>query len=333
MLYGTHGRRPAEARSRARAAAGAQSRRAASSRTRRALTSANALEIFRTTTSSSTAPTTSRRAISSTTRACCSASRTSTAASSASTARRRCSRPRAVRAIAACIRSRRRPAWCPSCAEGGVLGVLPGIIGTIQATEAIKLILGIGEHARRPAAALRRAGDEFRTLKLRRDPECPVCGDHPTVTSADRLRAVLRHHAGDGVGRAALPRGARDDGRGAQGADRSRGAPSGSSTCASRSEFEICRIPGSTLIPLGELPKRLAGAAAAPGRARHRRPLQDGRPQREGRRAAARARIHERVQNLKGGILAWISTGSTRRRPSTSRAAGGRHRYRLSPST
>ena len=53
--------------------------------------------------------------------------------------------PRTARATAASIPSRRRPGWCPSCAEGGVLGVLPGIIGTIQATEAIKLILGVGE--------------------------------------------------------------------------------------------------------------------------------------------------------------------------------------------
>ena len=73
------------------------------------------------------------------------------------------------------------PGLVPSCAEGGVLGVLPGVIGTIQATEAIKLLLGA------PGTLIGRLllydawGMRFRELKLRRDPDCPVCGDHPTV--------------------------------------------------------------------------------------------------------------------------------------------------------
>ena len=75
------------------------------------------------------------------------------------------------------------PGCVPSCAEGGVIGVLPGIIGTLQANEVIKLILGIGTpaigRADRPSA---RMDMEFRTFKLRRDPDCPVCGDHPTIT-------------------------------------------------------------------------------------------------------------------------------------------------------
>ena len=113
----------------------------------------------RRTTSSSTAPTTSRRAISSTTRASCAASRTPTAASSASRVRRRSLPRRKARAIAACIPSRRRLASFPSCAEGGVLGVLPGIIGVIQATEAIKVMLGIGEPLDWAIPDLRRAQD------------------------------------------------------------------------------------------------------------------------------------------------------------------------------
>src|SRR5207342_709823 len=75
------------------------------------------------------------------------------------------------------------PGLVPSCAEGGVLGVLPGIIGTIQATEAIKLILGIGNTLAGRLLLLDALSMEFRTMKLRRDPACPVCGDHPTVTS------------------------------------------------------------------------------------------------------------------------------------------------------
>jgi adenylyltransferase/sulfurtransferase len=74
------------------------------------------------------------------------------------------------------------PGLVPSCAEGGVLGVLPGVIGTIQATEAIKLITGIGEPLIGRLMLYDALAMRFRELKLRRDPACPVCGDRPTVT-------------------------------------------------------------------------------------------------------------------------------------------------------
>jgi sulfur-carrier protein adenylyltransferase/sulfurtransferase len=74
------------------------------------------------------------------------------------------------------------PGLVPSCAEGGVLGVLPGVIGTIQATEAIKLITGIGEPLIGRLMLYDALAMRFRELKLRRNPECPVCGEHPTVT-------------------------------------------------------------------------------------------------------------------------------------------------------
>ena len=83
----------------------------------------------------------------------------------------------------------------PSCAEGGVLGILPGTIGLIQATEAVKLILGIGEPLVGRLLLYDALAMRFRELKLRRNPECPVCGDHPTDHEADRLPAVLRHSA------------------------------------------------------------------------------------------------------------------------------------------
>lgn len=70
----------------------------------------------------------------------------------------------------------------PSCAEAGVLGVLPGIIGSMQALEAIKLILGVGEPLIGRMLIFDGLSMEFRELKLRRDPECPVCGEHPTIT-------------------------------------------------------------------------------------------------------------------------------------------------------
>ena len=73
------------------------------------------------------------------------------------------------------------PGAAPSCAEAGVLGVLPGIIGLIQATEALKLILGAGETLAGRLLHFDALKMKFREFKLRRDPECPVCGDAPTI--------------------------------------------------------------------------------------------------------------------------------------------------------
>ena len=74
------------------------------------------------------------------------------------------------------------PGLVPSCAEGGVLGILPGLLGLIQATETIKLILGIGEPLIGRLLLVDALGMNFRSLKLRKNPECPVCGTNPTVT-------------------------------------------------------------------------------------------------------------------------------------------------------
>src|SRR5450432_1452522 len=74
------------------------------------------------------------------------------------------------------------PGLVPSCAEGGVLGILPGTIGLIQATETVKLILGIGEPLVGRLLLYDALGMRFRELKLRKNPECPVCGDHRTIT-------------------------------------------------------------------------------------------------------------------------------------------------------
>src|SRR5258707_2172056 len=75
------------------------------------------------------------------------------------------------------------PGLVPSCAEGGVLGILPGIVGVIQATEVIKLILGIGDPLVGRLLLIDALGMKFRELKLRKNPDCPVCGTHPTVTA------------------------------------------------------------------------------------------------------------------------------------------------------
>jgi adenylyltransferase/sulfurtransferase len=70
----------------------------------------------------------------------------------------------------------------PSCAEGGVLGVLPGVIGSLQASEALKLALGIGDPLIGRLLLFDALAATFAEVKLRRDPECPVCGDSPTIT-------------------------------------------------------------------------------------------------------------------------------------------------------
>src|SRR5438477_562017 len=74
------------------------------------------------------------------------------------------------------------PELAPSCAEAGVLGVLPGVIGTIQANETIKLLLGIGEPLIGRYLLFDALEGSFREVRLRRDPACPVCGEHPTIT-------------------------------------------------------------------------------------------------------------------------------------------------------
>ena len=74
------------------------------------------------------------------------------------------------------------PGEVPSCAEAGVLGVLPGLVGTIQATETVKLIMGIGESLSGRLLLIDAMDMDFRTVKMRRNPDCPLCGDNPTVT-------------------------------------------------------------------------------------------------------------------------------------------------------
>jgi adenylyltransferase/sulfurtransferase len=74
------------------------------------------------------------------------------------------------------------PELAPSCAEGGVLGVLPGIVGSLQASEALKLCLGVGESLAGRLLLFDALVTEFSEVKLRRDPACPVCGESPSIT-------------------------------------------------------------------------------------------------------------------------------------------------------
>jgi sulfur-carrier protein adenylyltransferase/sulfurtransferase len=197
------------------------------------------------------------------------------------------------------------PGLVPSCAEGGVLGVLPGVVGTIQATEAIKLIIGAGEPLIGRLLLFDALRMSFRTLRLQRDPACPICGDAPTI------HALIDYEQFCGITtatRAADPSALPADQETSVEELKSRidrKDPIWILDVREPREFEICRIPGSTLIPLGELPKRLAEVpqgGSAPEIIVHCK---------SGVRSAKAVKLlHEhgltRSKNLKGGILAWI---------------------------
>jgi molybdopterin/thiamine biosynthesis adenylyltransferase/rhodanese-related sulfurtransferase/molybdopterin converting factor small subunit len=190
------------------------------------------------------------------------------------------------------------PGLVPSCAEGGVLGVLPGIIGTIQATETLKLLLGVGEPLIGRFMIFDALKMKFRELKLRKDPDCPVCGTHPTVT------ALIDYDQFCGVGPVvdeAHPAGEGDITPKQLKARLDRGEPLLVLDVREVQEYQINRIEGSTLIPLGELPQR----------------YQELDPSMEiiaqckmgGRSAKAAEFLRQKgfmVKNLSGGILRWI---------------------------
>jgi sulfur-carrier protein adenylyltransferase/sulfurtransferase len=194
------------------------------------------------------------------------------------------------------------PGLVPSCAEGGVLGVLPGLLGVIQATEAIKLILGTGDPLIGRFLIVDALRMKFRELKLRKDPDCPVCGTHPTVTklidyeqfcgvkpAADQAPATS-HPSPLEITPIELKQ-RLDRGEALQIVD-----------VREPHEYQINRIAGSTLIPLGDIPKR----------------FNELDPEAElvmqcksGVRSAKaadflRSQGFRHVLNLKGGILAWI---------------------------
>ena len=192
------------------------------------------------------------------------------------------------------------PGLVPSCAEGGVLGVLPGIIGTIQAMETIKLILGIGEPLVGRFLIFDALRMKFRELKLRKDPDCPVCGTHPTV------RELIDYDQFCGIVPAAHGAEAPADDRDITSVELNerlqRGDPVLVLDVREPQEYQINRIQGSTLIPLGELGQRYAELNAD----------QEIVTQcKSGMRSAKaadflRQKGFRRVRNLKGGILDWI---------------------------
>jgi len=145
------------------------------------------------------------------------------------------------------------PGMVPSCAEGGVLGVLPGIIGCIQATEIIKLALGKGDPLINRLMLYDALDMKFRELKLRRDPKCPICGENPTITE------LVDYQEFCGIGLEPEKPGVHPDEVSVQdlkAAMEGKVKDTAFLDVREYDEVEIARIDGVPVIPLGELPQR-----------------------------------------------------------------------------
>ncbi len=192
------------------------------------------------------------------------------------------------------------PGEVPSCAEGGVLGILPGLVGCIQATEAVKLILGKG----RPLIGRLLLYDalemRFQEFKLRRNPKCPMCGDNPTIEQ------LIDYEQFCGVRGQEAPAPATAAGPAETTVEELKGRLDRGEEVfildvRNPPEYDIARIPGSKLLPLPELSQRF-------------RELDPNREMvvhcKSGMRSAKaidflRQQGFTKLKNLKGGILAW----------------------------
>jgi molybdopterin/thiamine biosynthesis adenylyltransferase/rhodanese-related sulfurtransferase len=144
------------------------------------------------------------------------------------------------------------PGMVPSCAEGGVLGILPGIIGCLQANEAVKLLMGIGEPLFGRLIVFDALRMKFRELKLRKDPQCPVCGEHPTITELIDYVEFCGMPAAEEA-----PVTLSSDIQPQELAERLRaGAAPFLLDVRSPEEWEITHLEGALLIPVGELDRR-----------------------------------------------------------------------------
>lgn len=191
------------------------------------------------------------------------------------------------------------PGMVPSCAEGGVLGVLPGLVGVIQATEAIKIILGKGDLLIGRLMLIDAMKMEFREVKFRRNPKCPVCGDNPTITK------LIDYEQFCGISRGEEKKEPKENGMETVTAGELKKLLDQKKVflldVREQEEFDICRIPQSKLIPLGALPERVAELDADKDIVVH---CHHG-----GRSAKAIQFLKtvgfKKLRNLTGGIDAW----------------------------
>jgi sulfur-carrier protein adenylyltransferase/sulfurtransferase len=189
------------------------------------------------------------------------------------------------------------PGLVPSCAEGGVLGVLPGLVGTIQATEAIKLLLGIGEPLVGRLLLVDALTMQFRTVRVRKDPECPACGTR-------ELREPIDYEDFCGLRAEPEPRAATDIPEitpAELAAKLRRGDDFDLLDVREPHEWDIARIPGARLVPLGTLAEALRTLDSARDIVVHCRT--GGRSAKAARQL--RAAGFRRVWNLAGGITRW----------------------------
>jgi adenylyltransferase/sulfurtransferase len=194
------------------------------------------------------------------------------------------------------------PGLVPSCEESGVLGVLPGIVGTIQATEALKLVLGVGEPLVGRLLVFDALRMRFREVEVGKDPACPLCGERREITG------LIDYDAFCGVGTAGESSDLRARGLEVDAltldATRRGGKPVVLVDVREPFEWEICRIAGSVLIPLRDLPSRLGefDPAAEVVTICH-----------TGVRSLTAARFLRvagilRARSLRGGVEAWART-------------------------
>jgi molybdopterin/thiamine biosynthesis adenylyltransferase/rhodanese-related sulfurtransferase len=192
------------------------------------------------------------------------------------------------------------PGLVPSCAEGGVLGILPGLVGVIQATEVIKLILGKGEPLIGRLLLIDALGMKFRELKLRKNPHCPACGTHRTITKLIDYNEFCgirgEEKSQENQVEAGVPE--------IQVEELKRRLDAGEDVFVldvrEPHEYQICNINGH-LIPLGDLPKRVHELDSSREIVAHCR---------SGVRSAKAVTFlqqagFKKVHNLAGGILAW----------------------------
>ncbi len=189
------------------------------------------------------------------------------------------------------------PGLVPSCAEGGVLGILPGIIGVIQATETVKLLLGIGEPLVGRLLLFDALKMGFRELKLRKDPDCPICGKHRT------LHKLIDYNQFCGIQpqpQEQAPSDYQIDPKELK-ALLDRKDPLFLLDVREPHEWQICRIPQAHLIPLGQLPARLGELNSADEIVAYcRSGVRSGKAVDLLRKSGFR-----KIKNLTGGILAW----------------------------
>lgn len=201
------------------------------------------------------------------------------------------------------------PGSVPSCAEGGVLGILPGVVGTLQATETIKVLTGIGQPLIGRLLLYDALAMQFRELRFARDPDCPICGQHPTITAlidyqefcglpaqSHTFHETIREQSQQPTTTMALPEITVEQ----LAALRSSGTPHTLIDVREPHEYDLCNL-GGILIPLGQIPTRYSEVP------------REGRVVVHCRSGARSGKAVEYLQslgytnleNLAGGILAW----------------------------